>query len=63
MQTNKNGIRVHTPSKRNKREQLEYALDMITFIKAVDGVPIEITVPKFSPLRKELKNDGWKVAR
>lgn len=63
LKKNKNGIRVHTPSERKKRIPLDYALDMMTFTKTVEGVPVEITVPKFSPVRSELKKDGWRVAR
>ena len=61
MQVNKNGIPVTVKTK--KRKPLELELDKVTFYQYVEGQMVTIVVPYFSPLRKTLKSDGWRILK
>lgn len=66
MMKNKNGIKVDNhvnKKKENRVKPLEYALHMITYYRFEKGIEIESTVPKFSPLRRTMREDGWRVKR
>ena len=63
MNVNRNGIAVATPKKEHPRKPLEYALDEVTFWREEHGQIITIVVPKFSHLRKALKEDGWRIKK
>lgn len=62
MQKNKNGIPVETKADRRKRKPrkpLEHCIDMVRYSTVVEGIPVEITIPNFSPFRAALEADGW----
>ena len=61
MQVNKNGIPVETKAdqrKRKPRKPLEHCIDMVRYSTVVEGIPVEITIPNFSPVRAALAADG-----
>ena len=62
MQVNKNGIRVHTPGEKTKRkrEVPNFSLRLRSFVLIDDEAEVEVVVPHFSPVIKELKKDGWR---
>ena len=59
MQVNKNGIPVHTPKKKHKRERPDFQLGQVKYISIVEGVEVSIVLPDFSPIKKLARSFGW----
>ena len=62
MQVNKNGIAVQTPGRKpkRKREVPNFSLRLRRFKLIDKEANVEVVVPHFSPVIKELKKDGWR---
>ena len=64
MQVNKNGIRVQSPKrKQQKRKVPNFHLRLRRFVLIDDVAEVEVVVPHFSPVIKELKKDGWREVK
>ena len=44
-------------------QPLEYALDIVDYVRTYDGLEHVISVPRISHLNQALKEDGWKRVR
>ena len=60
MNVNKNGIPIQAPKKTHKRKPLNIKLKMRRFRLIDKEADVEVVVPHFSPVIKELKKDGWR---